>query len=254
MLTFLGQVCFEFQYTDLRFFIDPYFSNSVEEKEDPTICRLVPIPYKPESLTNVDFVLLTHAHRDHCDIDTLLPMSIASPDCQFFGPAPVVSLLKNAGIDEARIHSVNGRPFQIKGLQITPVPSAHPQVHIDDRGGWQAVGYILEVEGISYYHPGDTAVTSEVISAVRAYGPINIGMLPVNEINFYRNKDNIIGNMSLREAFQFAEDINVEVVIPTHWDMFAVNQVYKEEIQFLYDRTAPNFTLKIMDAGSNYVG
>jgi L-ascorbate metabolism protein UlaG (beta-lactamase superfamily) len=39
-------------------------------------------------------------------------------------------------------------------------------------------------------------------------------------LNYFRNKKNIIGSMSNREAFQFAEDIGVKLFIPTHWDIF----------------------------------
>lgn len=252
--TFCGQVGFLFETAQATFLIDPYFSNSVEEQEDPSIKRLVPIPYAPESLSNIDFVLITHAHRDHCDADTLVPLSFASPECQFYGPAPVISLLKKAGISHQRLHQVTDRPFTIADVAIQPVPSAHPLVNTDKRGGWQALGYVFETDNRRYYHPGDTAVTADVIAAVTACGAIDVGMIPVNEINYYRNRDNIIGNMSIREAFQFAEDLQIDTVIPTHWDMFAANQVYREEIALLYDRISPNFTLTILDSGSTYVG
>ncbi|GLS26964.1 MBL fold metallo-hydrolase [Marinibactrum halimedae] len=252
-ILFYGQVGFFFKSRGANFLIDPYFSHSVEEKEDRSIKRLLPVFIKPESLTDIDFVLITHAHRDHCDPDTLLPLAKSSPQCHFYGPAPVFKTLKNAGIDSERLHIVGSDSICIKGVNIHPVPSAHPLVNPDEHGGWCATGYVFEVGGGRYYHPGDTAVAPEVIEAVKATGPIDVGMIPVNEINYYRNRENIIGNMSLREAFQFAEDIGVTTFIPTHWDMFAKNQVYREEIELLYTKITPSFELKIMEAGSSIV-
>ena len=63
-------------------------------------------------------------------------------------------------------------------------------------------------------------MSPEVIEAVSKYAPIDVGLIPVNEINYYRNQEDIIGNMSIREAFQFSEDIGVKLLISTHWDMF----------------------------------
>jgi len=251
VIQFLGQVAFLFEFGN-KFLIDPYFSHSVEKNEDLAIKRMVPIIYAPATLTDIDFVLITHAHRDHCDPDTLIPLSVASPKCQFYGPASVIEVLSEAGISNDRLTLVDDRPFPIGDIEITPVPSAHPKVESDARGGWAAIGYIFNVKGKSYYHPGDTAVSTEVINSASKYGPIDVGMIPVNEINYYRNKEGIIGNMTIREAFQFAEDIGVKIFIPTHWDMFAKNQVYKEEIQLLYDKIKPNFDLKILDAGNSY--
>jgi L-ascorbate metabolism protein UlaG (beta-lactamase superfamily) len=253
-ITFFGQVCFLFEFEKCKFLIDPYFSNSVEEKEDSTVKRLQPIPHAPESLIDIDFVLITHAHRDHCDPDTLVPLAVASPQCQFYGPAPVISVLQKSGIGADRLHLVLESSFNIMGVSVQPVPSAHPVISTDHRGGWQAIGYVFEMNGRRYYHPGDTAVDSTVIAAVKRCGKIDVGLIPVNEINYYRNQANIIGNMSVREAFGFAEDLLISVFIPTHWDMFAANQVYKEEIALLYDKISPKFTLEILDSGSTYVG
>jgi L-ascorbate metabolism protein UlaG (beta-lactamase superfamily) len=248
-ISFLGQVSFLFEADSKKFLIDPYFSNSVEEKEDSSIKRMVPIIYAPETLTDIDFVLVTHAHRDHCDPDTLIPLSVASPNCQFFGPAPVIGVLGKAGISSERLTLVVDEPLQFGNITITPVPSAHPVVNPDTRGGWKAIGYIFQVEDKTYYHPGDTAVSPEVIEAVSKYAPIDVGMIPVNEINYYRNQEGIIGNMSVREAFLFSEEIGVKLFIPTHWDMFDKNQVYREEIELLYRKIQPDFVLKVLSAG-----
>ena len=51
----------------LNILIDPYLSNSVEELDSPDLIRQIKIPYYPEELTNIDWVLITHDHIDHCD-------------------------------------------------------------------------------------------------------------------------------------------------------------------------------------------
>ena len=128
-------------------------------------------------------------------------------------------------------------------IKLYPIPSAHPTIQANVEGGWDCIGYVIEFENQRLYHAGDTSVHEELISYLKQFGNINIGFIPVNEHNYYRQRFGIIGNMSVRDAFRFAEEIGIEVFIPTHWDMFAVNQVYQEEIELLYKKLQPPFKL-----------
>jgi len=51
--------------------------------------------------------------------------------------------------------------------------------------------------------------------------------------------------MSIREAFLLAEKANIRQVIPVHWDMFAVNTAYPEEIKIIYQHMATSFELTL---------
>ena len=115
----------------------------------------------------------------------------------------------------------------------------------DQHGDWRFVGYLLQWQERRLYHAGDTALTDQVFQHLSQLGPIDFAFLPVNEINYFRNRRGIIGNMSIREAFGLADELGISCVIPTHWDMFAANQVYREEIELLYEKLAPSFALKI---------
>jgi L-ascorbate metabolism protein UlaG (beta-lactamase superfamily) len=70
-------------------------------------------------------------------------------------------------------------------------------------------------------------------------------MLPVNERNYYRDRAGIIGNMSVREAFAFAEEIGVDTVIPIHWDLFGPNSVLPDEIILVHRHLSPRFRLAL---------
>jgi L-ascorbate 6-phosphate lactonase len=107
------------------------------------------------------------------------------------------------------------------------------------------VGYVLAADGVRYYHAGDTRAAEALIASVRAIGPIDVAILPVNERNFFRERRGIIGNMSVREAFGLAVELGCKRVIPCHWDMFAPNRVYREEIDLIYSRMAPPFELDL---------
>lgn len=244
-ITALGQVGYKFTLANTVIYIDPYLSNSVQEKEDPDIARLVPVPIDPRGVTDADFVLITHAHRDHCDEDTLLPISEASSQARFVGPQPVCAKLKKLGIVQERIVCANSDLVSLNDdIKVHVVPAAHPEIKTNEDGvGWQSVGYIIESAGVRVYHAGDTSLRQEIVDSIKRIGDVDIAMIPVNEQNYMREKKGIIGNMTVREAFYLGEQIGVKTFIPTHWDMFAQNQVYKEEIELLYNLLKPAFKL-----------
>lgn len=224
--------------------VDPYLSHSVQELDSPDLSRLTPIPYKPEEILGLDWVLITHEHIDHCDPHTLPVLSKASPNCQFIGPAPVCEILKEWGIEDSRIHSCQENWVSLRGgVRVHATPAAHPTIQRDPEGNLRAVGYMLQLDDYTIYIAGDTGLTKEVLQALKCFDHIDIALLPVNEQNFYRDRQKIIGNMSIRDAFGLAEDIGIETVIPVHWDMFEVNSVTPEEIRAVYRRMNPNFEL-----------
>ncbi len=241
----LGQVGVRFEFAGTVVYIDPYLSNSVQEQEAADLVRLKSAPLQPTDVTDADWVLITHEHRDHCDLDTLLPISVASAGCRFVGPPGVVAMLENAGIGRERLDMARcGLARQLgPDWEVHPVPSAHPVVERDRNGACHCLGYVMRVASRCIYHAGDTSVDEEVVTALRAFGKIDLAFLPVNERNYYRERRGIIGNMSIREAFQFAEEIGAGAIVPTHWDMFEVNSVFREEIELLYEKISPGFRL-----------
>ena len=239
----LGQTGFLIECEKCKILVDPYLSDSVEHKEAADMVRQVPIAFDPGSLFDVDYVLITHVHRDHCDEETLVPLSKASPGCKFIGPQAACQKLLDIGISPHRIILAKGDIELNQFVVVHTTPSAHPIVKLATSGGWECVGYVLQVGGVKMYHPGDTALTSEIVEMGKQFGPVDVAMLPVNEINYMRNERGVIGNMSVREAFYLAEQIGVGKFMPTHWDMFLLNEVCREEIEIVYERNKPNFDL-----------
>lgn len=240
----LGQSGLKFSFADTTVYVDPYLSNSVAEFDAPDLKRLVPIPFPPESVTDADWVLLTHEHIDHCDPHTIPKLASASPQANFVAPQPVIDILKVWGVNDSRIQRAKETWFNISSkLQIRAIPAAHPKIIRDKDGNLETVGYLMDLQGKRIYIAGDTFVNEDILNVLHKEGPIHTAFLPVNEHNFFRARRGIIGNLSVHEAFQFAEEIGVKQMVPIHWDMFAANAVDPEEILFLYTRIKPSFEL-----------
>lgn len=245
-VTMLGQSGCKLSFPGTTLYLDPYLSNSVQELDSADLERLTPIPVPPETVTDADWVLLTHEHIDHCDPHTIPKLSVASPNSRFLAPQPVVEILLKWGISADRIQLAEEAWLDLGDeLKARAVPAAHPTIERDEQGRLSYVGYVLEHAGQKVYLAGDTFVRQEIIDALQACGPIHTAFLPVNEHNFFRERRGIVGNMSIREAFQFASEIGIKQVVAVHWDMFAANAVDPDEIRLVHHKLQPGFSLLI---------
>lgn len=233
---FLGQSSIKFQIFDLVIYIDPYLSNSVEKLEGEAFKRQVPIYLQPDQIQDANFVLITHIHLDHCDLDTLIPIYLTSKSCKFIAPNIVCNYLIINGFDKNRLVCINNESLSLgNNIRIHPIPAAHPCVKYDKDGFIECVGYIFEICNKNLiYHSGDTFLCDEIINELNKFIPIKMVLLPVNEHNYFKEKEGIIGNMSLREAFGFAKLLKAERFKPIHWDMFKNNSISAEEIKICY--------------------
>jgi L-ascorbate metabolism protein UlaG (beta-lactamase superfamily) len=244
-LTHLGQSGFRLGVGDIVAYIDPYLSDFVEEREGPSMRRLRPAPFGPSHVTDADWVLLSHAHADHCDPKTLGPIAQNCPGARFLAPREVLDKLKGElGIAASRLVLAAEEPVALSACCIVrPVPAAHRAIEPDGAGGWRCVGFLIECNDKRVYHSGDTSVDPAIVAALRTYDGIDLALLPVNECNYYRDRAGIVANMSIREAFGFATEIGARTMVPMHYDMFAPNCVYEEEIMAVYRGDSPEFHL-----------
>lgn len=248
----LGQSGCRLAFPGATIYLDPYLSNSVQELDAPDLARQVPIPYAPHTVADADWVLITHEHMDHCDPHTLPALAAASPQARFVGTAPVVKRLAEWGIGQERVTLVVEDWITLApGLRLRAIPAAHPEIERDAQGQLTCVGYLLEYAGQRIYLAGDTSARQEIIDALVATGPIHTAFLPVNERNFFRGRRGIIGNMSVREAFQFAVEIGARQVVAVHWDMFAINAVDPDEIRLIHQRMNCGFALLMQPKAIN---
>lgn len=246
-LQFLGQVGCLLETGSHRLLIDPYLSDSVAEQFGAGLKRQVPPPFTSATCPRIDGLLLTHAHLDHTDPATLSPLLEARPHLRIFAPYESRKILQDLGCDSAEVPP--GTWTQLApSLCFRAVPAAHTEIHRNSEGELRDVGYLLKTGSATIYHAGDTIPHPEIFAALKGES-IDIALLPVNERNHYRDAQGIIGNMTLREAFQMATDLGVKTLVPTHWDMFAPNSVFPEEIELLHKLLAPPFKLKILQAG-----
>lgn len=240
----LGQAGVRLSADDAVLYFDPYLSDAVEQVEGLQARRLTPAPMRPSEIRDATCVLVSHDHLDHYDPDTLVPLANASPRAKFIVPTHLCNDLVQRGVDAARVKVAAEDWHLIDGVRIRAVPACHPTIERGGDGKLRCVGYVVEQNGHGVYFAGDTAPHPDIVEAVRREGGVKSAFIPINERNVYKERAGIIGNMSVREAFAFAEELGVQTLVPIHYDMFAANSVLPEEAQLVYDHLRPPFELR----------
>jgi L-ascorbate 6-phosphate lactonase len=223
-LTWLGQAGFLVETEGLRILIDPFLSAHE--------ARLFPPPPAEPLTEGIDWLLVTHEHLDHLDVDLLPILARRSPDITVVLPTPIVE-------QATRLHpglrTVGVQPGDVVDLAPTValhvLPAWHGVEMADaysqgrgEDGRVRFVGYLVQAPGIGLYHAGDTLVTDELRAALAGHA-IDVALLPVNGRDYYREGLGLIGNMDAREAVHLAQEIGVRLLVPMHWDLFNGNTV-----------------------------
>jgi L-ascorbate 6-phosphate lactonase len=217
----LGQVGVAIKGPTGIIYVDPYFTDS--DGEGGSLSRTFPPPLAPDEITNASAVLLTHDHIDHTDPDTVLPISESSPGARVVGPFTSRETLIGAGLDADRIVVPDvGQPVEVAGARITALPSAHYELEHDPERGYTYLGYIVEWNGVTVYHAGDTVIYDGLIETLLSWD-IDVGFVPINGRDYFRTSRGLVGNTDFRETAELAETLDVGLIVPTHYDLIEGN-------------------------------
>jgi len=137
-----------FRTSNVRWAIDPVTLNW-RIKDAPPVNT-------PQDLGNLSFVLLTHRHEDHLDLDLLsalghLPISWVVPDF-------MLSMVIKAGLRRENIIVPSAlQPIELHGIRILPFNGLHWETTpAETRKGVPALGYLIEFNDKRCLFPGDT--------------------------------------------------------------------------------------------------
>ncbi len=221
-LWWLGQSGFLIQYDTRHLLIDPYLSDSLSLKyadTDKPHTRITERVVDPAALRDIFLITSSHAHTDHLDSQTLIPLIRGNPDLHFVTSRANLRVAEQRLARDVDLPLEAGQQLSVDGINIHAIPSAHNSVTRDDTGSCLYQGYIFKIGSVVVYHSGDTLLYDGMIDLLKPFN-IDIALLPINGD---RPERRVAGNLSGKEAAQLAKDIHAKLVIPCHYDMFEFN-------------------------------
>jgi L-ascorbate metabolism protein UlaG (beta-lactamase superfamily) len=250
-LWWLGQSGFLLQWQGVHVLLDPYLSDSLTTKysrTDKPHVRMTELVIDPARLSFADIATSTHNHTDHLDGETLRPILAQNPNLKLVIPeANRAFVAERLSMDGAAFIGVDdGTAVEVSGIRFSGVASAHESVERDDHGRARFLGYVLQFDGWTIYHSGDTVRYPGMAEKLKPFG-IHIALLPINGRAAERR---VPGNLFGAEAAQLAKDISAALVIPCHFDMFEFNTASPDE--FVAECSRMGQPHKILQCGERW--
>ena len=199
-------------------FIDPYLGIG----DPPRTVRMVPVPFAPEDVADVDAVLATHEHTDHVHGPTAGPL-LADHDATFYGPDDSVAVTaeeewaETYNLDREQFVEVGeGDTVEVGSLTVQVEPANDPDAS-------HPVSFVVEHEAGTFFHGGDArpgdfeAVGERYDIDVGALAFGSAGMIPDKQTRepkytkWYNDENQII---------EAAREVQVDTLLPTHWDIW----------------------------------
>ncbi|MCL4394570.1 MAG: MBL fold metallo-hydrolase [Chloroflexi bacterium] len=197
--------------------VDPYLTDYVERALPDYglgFKRIMAKIIEPEEV-DADYVVSTHSHQDHLDVDAL-PGLLANPRIHLIGAPDCRDIYVKAGVPEDRFSIFHqGETIDLGGPHMTGVYADHGDA------APEALGVLLDFDGIKVWQVGDSAYRPDMWHELFEQ-EIDILLPPIN---------GAFGNLNAVDAAKLTRDSGARIVIPCHYWMFALH--YGNPAEFL---------------------
>ncbi|MBB6612234.1 MBL fold metallo-hydrolase [Pontibacter sp. Tf4] len=215
VIVWLGHASFFVRLQGVTFLIDPVLYDL------PMLPRKVGLPCAPEDLKNIDFLLLSHAHRDHLDLKSIRAICKNNPELKALVPLRAGSLIRNAS---------KHLPYQEAGwYQRYDLVPGHLELYFAPASHWYRRGlfdmnkvlwgsFVIRTKEQTIYFAGDTGLNGHFEDIAEVFGPMDVCMMPVGAYkpSFMMQKS----HLNPHEAVKAYNQLRGGTFIPMHYGTF----------------------------------
>jgi L-ascorbate metabolism protein UlaG (beta-lactamase superfamily) len=208
-LTWLGHSAFHLQTATQSVLIDPFWTGN------PTF----PQGYE-DRLQGVDTIVLTHGHEDHLGDTVRLAQKYGAT---VVGQYEICMYVNGLGVGQLEPMNTGGA-IEREGVRYVMVPAFHSSALIQEGKPvtmGDPAGFVLQTDGKSIYHSGDTALFSDMALIQRIYRP-TVGLICIGD-RFTMGPETA--------AIACNEFLDLELIVPIHWGTFGLLSGRPEDFQ-----------------------
>lgn len=197
-ITYLGHSTVHIDTGDYKLLIDPFITNNPS-------CNV-----KADSI-EADYILLTHAHSDH--IEDAEPIARRT-GAEIIAIVELASYFTNKGLKTSGLNLGGSFQFPFGRLRLTPALHTS-SIEVEGTSIYMGVpaGLVLELDELTIYHAGDTALFSDM-KLIGERSPIDLAFLPIGDYF----------TMGPEDALIAAQWLQARVIVPIHYNTFGLIQ------------------------------
>lgn len=197
--------------------IDPVFSNAaspvsfIVERFQPPVLELKDLP-------RIDYILISHDHYDHLDMETVTYFK--EKDVKFIAPLGVTSHLKSWGVHESKLFETDwwGK-LEFEGITFICTPAQHFSGRLGTAARTLWASWVVKTKSNSFYFNGDSGYDIHYKRIGDKYGPFDLAFIDSGQ---YNERWREVHNMP-EEAAQAVLDLKGKAMVPIHWGMFSLS-------------------------------
>lgn len=218
LLVWLGHSTFLLRVAGVTLLFDPILFDSVGLR------RRHALPCPPAAIRSIDYLLLSHGHRDHLDKQSITLLAQQNPQMKVLSSLRMAPLLQGM---------VPGLPVQEAGwwqqydlgpdapLEIIYLPAAHwHRRGLADMNRVLWGSFLIKAADKLIYFAGDTAYADHFEAIEQRFGPLDIVLMPIGAYKpaYMMAKSHV----NPREAAKAVNVLRAGHIVPMHHGTFAL--------------------------------
>lgn len=215
-ILWLGHAAFFIRIGSKNILLDPVFG------KPPFVKTFVDAPSPLEKIRQVDYVLLSHDHRDHADEESIKQIASKFPDARFYGGLRMDELLKDWITPTNEIQTAGWfQQFRLpdENVKIYFLPVRHwSRRGLFDTNEKLWGGYVIQGAGKTIYFSGDSGYGSHYRETAELFPQIDYFLIGIGAYKprwFMEPNHN-----SPDDALKAFADARAKFLVPMHFGRF----------------------------------
>ncbi|MDR2926585.1 MAG: MBL fold metallo-hydrolase [Cytophagaceae bacterium] len=248
-LVWLGHSSFLLNINGIRLLTDPCFFALAANR------RMAALPCSTDSLTNIDFLLVSHDHRDHFDKKSAKILTRNNPHMEVLLPLGGNRLFQSRALRSIKTQEAGWyQEYSLNSdIRIIFLPARHwGRRGLNDENKTLWGGFIIIAGDTKIFFAGDTAYDSHLFNEIKElFGSTDVCLFPIGA--YSPQWMMTASHTTPEEAVQAFADLGAKTMIPMHYGTYDLSdEPAGEPLRRLYKCSADagiHNNVKVLEVG-----